>query len=638
MFLGKYLSGLVSTPQKTFMDVSLTQLRPVKVVVLGQVNAPGPHILNTSGSALSALYAAGGVKTSGTLREIKIYRNNKLYKTIDLYDYITKGKLKEDVRLTNNDIVFVDTRKNTFHLQGEVYNRAIFELKEEEGLSELLKYSGGLPVTAQTTKVNISRITPVDKRTSGSIADRELITFNYQEAKIIDKKINLFDGDKITFFPILEMELNQVTVLGHVVEPGIYSLATYKDLKSLIINAAKGPLPDVYLERVDVTSIVNGITVINSYNLSNILNSTNSVFLNDMDEVQVYSNERVFGAKSVSISGYGVDNYSTTWKENLSIYDLIFSTSQIKNPDFLSNLLKSRIDIKRFNNETGDFSTLKFEFNKVEELKSTMLLPRDRVILFSTNTTKVIDKKVGIFGYIKNPDFYSLDENMYVEDLILLSGGFLRNSDQFELTVNRPELDVENERIVRKYNLLIDTDYLLGLKDDSDNGFILKDNDIVVIKKILGYQDPVRIDIIGEVNFPQSVVSEFKNTNLGDLINYAGGLTKYANLEASFLERDGKIITLNFNKLGAEEIFEDGDKLFIASNKGIVSTTGAVTNESNFIWKKGLKAKKYIKNSGGKLDQTGGKSYVVLPNGKTKRISFFKKPKSSSKFNYCNRF
>ena len=69
VFLGKYLSGLSKgSPIKTFMDVSLTQLRPVKVVVLGQVNAPGPHILNTSGSALSALYAAGGVKTSGTER------------------------------------------------------------------------------------------------------------------------------------------------------------------------------------------------------------------------------------------------------------------------------------------------------------------------------------------------------------------------------------------------------------------------------------------------------------------------------------------------------------------------------------------------------------------------------------------
>ena len=94
----------------------------------------------------------------------------------------------------------------------------------------------------------------------------------------------------------------------------------------------------------------------------------------------------------------------------------------------------------------------------------------------------------------------------------------------------------------------IDKDYLLGLKDKPDNGFILEDKDIVVVKEILGYQEAVRIDVIGEVNFPQSVVTEFKSTNLGDLLDYAGGLTRYANLEASFLERDGKIITLDFNK------------------------------------------------------------------------------------------
>ena len=82
IFLGKYLSGLVSNPQKTFMDVSLTELRPTKIVVLGQVESPGPHILNTSGSALSALYAAGGVKYSGSLREVIIYRNNKLLKKL----------------------------------------------------------------------------------------------------------------------------------------------------------------------------------------------------------------------------------------------------------------------------------------------------------------------------------------------------------------------------------------------------------------------------------------------------------------------------------------------------------------------------------------------------------------------------
>ena len=627
IFLGKYLSGLTSDPQKTFMDVSLTQLRPVKVVVLGQVSAPGPHILNTSGSALSALYAAGGVKTSGTLREIKIYRNNKLYKTIDLYDYITKGQLKEDVRLTNNDIVFVDTRKNRFLLQGEVYNNAVFELKEDEGLAELLKYSGGLPITAQTTKVNISRITPADKRTKDIIADRELITFNYQEAKVSGKNIILSDGDKITFFPILDMELNQVTVSGHVVEPGMYSLGSFKDLKSLIMDAAKGVLPDVYSERVDILSVVNGITVSNTYNLSDVLNSNIYVPLKDMDQVQVYSNERVEGAKSVSISGYGVDNFTTIWKENLSIYDLIFSASQINNPDFLANLLKSRIDIKRYNNETGEFNTLKFEFNNVEELKSNLLQPRDRLILFSAATTENINKTVGMFGYVKNPNLYDLEENMYVEDLILLSGGFEISSDQEELIVNRPELDVLNERIVRKYNVRVDKDYLLGLKDRPDNGFILKDRDIVVVKQILGFEETVRISISGEVNFPQTVVAEFKNSTLRDVIDYAGGLTLYANLEASSLIRDGKIITLDFRDLNAEEIFENGDIINIASNKGIVSTTGAVTNESNFIWEKGLKAKRYIKNSGGKLFNKGGKSYVVLPNGKTKKIGFFKNPK-----------
>ena len=627
IFLGKYLSGLISDPQKTFMDVSLTQLRPVKVVVLGQVEAPGPHILNTSGSALSALYASGGVKTSGTLRDIKIYRNNKLYKTIDLYDYITKGQLREDVRLTNNDIVFVNVRKNSFLLEGEVYNNAVYELKENEGLSELLQFSGGLPVTAQTRKVNISRITPPEMRTKEIIADRELITFNYQEAQDTGKKINLSDGDKITFFPILDMELNQVTISGHVAEPGMYSLSTYNDLKSLIMDAAKGALPDVYLERVDVISILNGVNVVNSYNLNDILNSSTYVQLNDLDQVTVYSNERVDGAKFVSISGYGIDNITTSWKENLTIYDLIFSASEINNPDFLKNLLKSRIDIKRYNNDTGEFKTLTFEFNNVEELKSTLLYPRDKVLLFSTGTTENINKTVGIFGYVNNPDIYDLEDNMYIEDLLLLSGGFQISADQESITVNRPALDISNDRVVSKINVKIDKDYLLGLKDKPENEFILKDRDIVVVRQTLGYEESIRISISGEVNYPQTVVAEFKNSSLKQLIDYAGGLTPYANLDASSLIRDGKLITINFNNLNVDEIFENGDIINIASNKGIVSTTGAIKNESNFIWKKGLKAKSYIKNSGGKLFNEGGKSYVILPNGKTKKIGFFKNPR-----------
>ncbi|MDC0478375.1 SLBB domain-containing protein [Flavobacteriaceae bacterium] len=644
VFLGKYLSGLVSNPEKTFMDVSLTQLRPVKVVVLGQVNAPGPHILNTSGSALSALYAAGGVKTNGTLREIKIYRNNKLFKTIDLYDYITKGQLKEDVRLTNNDIVFVDTRKNSISMEGEIYNSAIYELTKNESLDNLIDYSGGLPATAQTTKVNISRITPADKRTNKIVADRELITINFQERLRSSKKIILLDGDKITFFPILDLEVNKVTILGHVYEPGDYSLSTFKNLRSLILNAAKGVKPEVYPNKVDVTSLINGnegTQLLNSYNLSDIISGKKDVVLQDLDEVRVYSNLEIEGSKTVSISGYGifedVENDSIvsvtnidktiSWKENLSIYDLIFSSTEINNPEFLADLLKSRIDIKRYNNETGGFNNLKFEFNNLEQLKNTILLPRDEVILYSINITENLDKSVGIYGSVKNANEFRLEENMYVEDLILLAGGFLINSDQNTVIVNRLDLDVENERITRKYEVSVDKDYLLGLKEEPNEKFILNDKDLITVKQILGYQEPVNISITGEVNFPQNVVIEFKNTNFKQILGYVGGLTKYANLDASVLKRDGKVIVLDFSKLNKTNTFENGDEIFIASNKGIVSTLGAVQNESNFIWFKGLRAKSYIKNSGGKISKESSNSFIRYPNGRVSKINFFTNPK-----------
>ncbi|MBT4780227.1 MAG: hypothetical protein HON97_07295, partial [Polaribacter sp.] len=80
VFLGKFYSGLLSTPSRTFLDVSLTQIRPVKVSVLGNVNTPGPHLVNGMATVLNSLYASGGINTSGTLREVKVYRNNKLIK------------------------------------------------------------------------------------------------------------------------------------------------------------------------------------------------------------------------------------------------------------------------------------------------------------------------------------------------------------------------------------------------------------------------------------------------------------------------------------------------------------------------------------------------------------------------------
>ena len=128
----------------------------------------------------------------------------------------------------------------------------------------------------------------------------------------------------------------------------------------------------------------------------------------------------------------------------------------------------------------------------------------------------------------------------------------------------------------------------------------------------MGYSEPITLSIRGEVNYESNIVLEFKNNSFEDILRASGGLTKDANLKASTLTRDGNIVALDLDKIRAKyKIFTDGDDIFIASNKGLVFTKGAIENESTFIWKNGSKAKYFIKNSGGKLKESGN-SYIIL--------------------------
>ena len=184
-FLSKSYSGLNSVPQTSFIDVSLTQLRPVSVTVLGESNAPGQHLVNGLADVLNALYASGGVKTSGRLREIHVYRNNKLINTIDLYDYITSGNMAENVRLMNNDVVFIPIRKSSITLNGAINKPGVFELKNNEGLNELIMIAVG-----QTNRFDkqykIKRIKPFESRNDNEIYDRFITSVDYSALNVLN--------------------------------------------------------------------------------------------------------------------------------------------------------------------------------------------------------------------------------------------------------------------------------------------------------------------------------------------------------------------------------------------------------------------------------------------------------------------
>ena len=127
-----------------------------------------------------------------------MYRNNKLIHTIDLYDYITTGKLSKDIKLTNNDVVFVPPRLSSVSLTGAVKTTGIYELSENEGLEELIVFSGGLPPTAVTNKVNISTITSSEN----SEFSRILKTINYDKVLASKKPVALKDGDQVKKYHI----------------------------------------------------------------------------------------------------------------------------------------------------------------------------------------------------------------------------------------------------------------------------------------------------------------------------------------------------------------------------------------------------------------------------------------------------
>lgn len=665
-YLGKYFSGLLTSPQNTFLDISLTQLTPTKVVVMGQVNAPGPQILTTQANPLAALYAAGGIKESGSLREVRIYRNNKRIKTVDLYDYIITGSLVKDISLTNNDVVFVPPRISTVQLSGEVKADGFFEVKEGENLADLISFSGGLPPSAARDRINVLRIDAADLDSS----DKTLITVNHNALTESNKNFNLYDGDEVEVFPLISDRVaNRVVIEGNVYSPGAYSLSQFKDLKSLITAAARGVKEDTYFEKVDVKGVIlpSGKETFASYNLSDVLSGAIKVMLKERDEVYVYSDEQVSGVPLVFLSGYGINTQfdeipdedlenpnlseigvtgddsvekeseentvdkdnrlATPWRENLSIYDLVFENTSFESITFRKNLFESRIDVKSYDYTAKKYVTTPYSFNDVARLKSTFVKPYDNVIIYEKTVLEQSSEEVSVYGYVNTPGTFSLEKNMYVEDAILLAGGFADPADQAVVYVNREERDPNTDISSIRYTVNIDTDYLNGQKGTPAEAFVLRAKDVVTIRKDVTFELLPRIKVEGEVLYPRPVIASSKRVSLRYLLEEVGGLTDNAYLKSSYVLRDGLVLAVDLSSLNKDNpVFYDGDTLIIAKNYGNVQTQGAIENPSVFNWEKGKRAKYYIENSGGKVRRIGGKASVLLSNGKTKSIGFLKNP------------
>ena len=217
-------STLGSRYQSSKIKLTVGQTKTIMVNVMGEVRMPGTYTLSAFATVFNALYMAGGPNDLGTLRNIKVFRNNRLIAMVDVYDYILNGKAS-NIHLTDNDVIVVGPYDCLVSINGKVKRPMYYEMKKSESVGTLLKYAGGFTGDAYTKAVRVIRKT-----------GREYSVYNVGEFDM--SSFRIADGDSVSVDSILDRYENMVEVKGAVFRPGKYQVGgDITSVRSLIEHA-----------------------------------------------------------------------------------------------------------------------------------------------------------------------------------------------------------------------------------------------------------------------------------------------------------------------------------------------------------------------------------------------------------------
>ena len=537
-------SGLATT----FFDASLgsSVLRPLRIFCVGEISKPGAYSIKNSSTVFSSLYYFNGPTIEGSLREIKLIRDEKEIANIDFYDFLLYGKKNNDVQILTDDIVFIPPRGKTVTVNGEINRPLIYELKNDEGLISLIDIAGGLNASTDINIVQVERILPYKDRKPNGV-DRVLMDVNLDDLLESEEDFSLSDRDIITFFKIGETVGNSVTINGAVNREGSYG---YFDgmLLTDLIEKADGLTTDAYFEKVDIVRLTeNAEEEFLDVNLYKAMDGDiiNNINLFSGDVVQIYSSLEMKYSTDVIISGHVLSPGTKPFRDGMTVYDLIFLGGGFENELHLKNAFLDRADLIRTSNKDFTKSLIKFNLKDVLDgsgIANFKLIMGDEIKLYSLNDVYGDENQfITIKGEIKNPGVYPLYKSYKLYDYVFLAGGF--QDKKFEKNIFKERVDIIRiaENGIDKHIISIK---LSSILDDTSsvNNMLLKNNDILTFYSRLDILTEESVEISGIVNNPGTY--ELKNNmSLKDLIFEAGGLSEKNNrflVEISRVELDNK--------------------------------------------------------------------------------------------------
>ncbi len=593
----------------TFFDISVTKIKSINVFVNGEVVAPGSYTLSSYATILDALQKAKGVTAKGTLRSIVLLRNDKIVNELDIYDFLMSGKKVNDVNLKDGDNIFVGPRISTIQLKGEVLRPLRYELKNDENLKDLIKFSGGLLATSGIDRVKIERIIPFEERTNPVVTTRiiDLEFTKFDGNNLMIEPIKLFNHDQITIFQVPKLLTDYVSIDGAVYRKGRYNYKKDMTVKD-ILAVSGGYLSDAFTERVElIRTMPNSSTELYCLNLKE---DGIDFLLSNKDSITIQSEWNLKSKKLVMISGYINRPGFQYLSKNTRVSDLIFSRGGIEDDKHKKNTYMKRADLIRYNDDGLTTRIIPINLEKVfagDKTEDILLQDMDHLKIYNI-TMKYTPSKVQISGYVKKEGEYSLSERMTVEDLIIYANGFKEGADRYKAVVFRMNRNRnENDPISQVHEIELDENFIEN-GFISDPKFFLEDKDLVVVRRHSDYVELKKVTISGEVRKPGVYSLVNKSETFHDLIKRAGGLTSEAFIEGTQLNRDDTVrIVTDFKKAlmgstGSMIMLKDGDDINVPKRPGIVTVEGFVYTPGTIAYRSGWSVSDYIKAAGGTIE------------------------------------
>ena len=591
----------------TFLDISIGNLRPLRIQVLGQVEQPGAYTVSPSATLFSSLYYFNGPTKLGSLREIQLIRDGEIISTVDFYDYLLTGMKPDDVKLQLDDVIFIPTRLKTVSIKGEINLPGIYELKQDENLKDLISFAGGLKTTAFMDRAQLDRVIPYEDREKFKM-ERMYVDFNLHDIFDKNKKNIINDGDKIEIYPISEVRENSIMIIGSVGRPGKYDLGVGLTLNQLIKKAG-GLTGDALQKRVDITRTMPDLSEELIYlNMDSSLTDLNkkNFKLQSNDIIRIYGRFEMVEKESVLISGFVKAPGRYTLKKNMRIHDLIFIAGGIIDKEFKKLIHLGRADLIRYEDGIQGLLTT-FSLEKIiKDPNSDMnqlLQPGDLIKIYRKDIFQST-KPITINGKVRKPDAYEFKENMTIKDLILEADGFSDDYYNFNVEVVRFDTLASNYKDLTRINFKMNNNFKV-ISNKYDENFLCKPYDIISIRNNPHFKNFSKVSISGEVNYPGDYIVLKKGENINDIINRAGGLLNTAFPNASICLRNGKEIHLKLEKILNKPqskynfTVQDGDNIYIPKHLNYVQIFGEVNNPGVMILIKNKRMNYYINNSGG---------------------------------------